>query len=170
MIRRVAFKKAALAGALGACAWEAAGRALGVAGVPVLDLVRVLGTMAVGDVPWWQWWPVGMAHHLLVGVIWAVFYAYFFWSFFDLRPALQGMIFSLLPAVLAGLIMIPQMDLMRAGTHGGQLPSYGVFAFRLGFWGPASIVLGHLIYGAVMGSLYTRPVGYPVGRRAVRYG
>ena len=105
-----------------------------------------------------------------VGVIWAVFYAYFFWSFFDLRPALQGMIFSLLPAVLAGLIMIPQMDLMRAGTHGGQLPSYGVFAFRLGFWGPASILLGHLIYGAVMGSLYTRPVGYPVGRRAVRYG
>ena len=170
MIRRVAFKKAALAGALGGRAREAVARIADLVGAPVFDLVRFLGTMTVGDGPWWEWWPAGMAMHLLVGVIWAVFYAYFFWSLFDLRSALQGMIFSLLPAILAGLIMVPQMDLMRVGTPGGRLPNYGVFAFRLGLWGPVSIVLGHLIYGAVMGSLYTRPVGYPVGRRAVRYG
>ena len=65
MIRRCRIQKGSPGGGIGRRAWEAAGRALGVAGVPVLDLVRVLGTMAVGDVPWWQWWPVGMAHHLL---------------------------------------------------------------------------------------------------------
>lgn len=170
MIRRVAFKKAAMAGAAGAMGWELAAKLMVAAGVPVFDLVRVLGKMAVGDGPWWQWWPAGIAFHVLVGVIWAVFYAYFFWSLFDLRPAVQGMIFSLLPAVLAGLIMVPQMDLMRVGSPDERLPSFGPFAYGIGVWGPVSIAVGHLVYGAVMGSLYTRPVGYPVGRRAIRYG
>src|SRR5688572_18636650 len=107
MIRRVAFKKAIAAGALGALAWELVVRILISLGIPLFDLVRVLGTMLGGDqATFWLWWPAGMAMHAAVGAIWAVFYAYFFWSMFDLPHFFQALLFSMLPAVLAGLIMI----------------------------------------------------------------
>jgi hypothetical protein len=167
MIRRVAFGKAVIAGVAGATAWEAVVR-LGLwLGLPLFDLVRILGMLIFGsNARFWEWWPAGMAMHAMVGAIWAVFYAYFFWSFFDLSPTLQGVIFSLLPAVLAGLIMIPQMDFMLNGQHS----PLRAFAVGLGLYGPVSVVAGHLIYGIVMGSIYVRPVGYPVGRHKVKYG
>jgi len=167
MIRRVAFKKAVFAGACGSLAWELIVRVLIFAGLPLFDLVKVLGILAFGPgTPAEYWWPVGLFMHLVVGAIWAIFYAYFFWSIVDLRPVLQGIIFSILPAILAGLIMVPQMDIMTDG----QMPKFGPFAYGLGWFGPVTIIAGHLIYGAVMGSLYTKPVGYPASRREVVYG
>jgi hypothetical protein len=167
MIRRVAFKKAVLGGVLGAFAWEVAVRSLILLGVPLFDLVHVLGTMVAGErAEIWQWWPIGMAMHAIVGAIWAIFYAYFFWSFYDFPPALQGLIFSLLPALLAGLIMIPQMDFMREVRSS----EFRTFAIGIGWLGPVSVILGHLIYGAVMGSIYKRPVGYPTKQMVKWYG
>jgi uncharacterized membrane protein YagU involved in acid resistance len=170
MIRRVAFPKAILAGIAGATAWEGVARLLLLAGLPVFDLVRVLGTMALGQVPAWQWWLVGMLLHASVGAIWAIFYAYFFWSTFNWRPLWQGSVFSLLPTLLAGLIMVPQMSFMHPFVLGGEMPGFGVFGISMGWGGPAAIILGHLIYGATMGALYTRPVGYAVPRRKTSYG
>ena len=172
MVRRVAFGKAVVAGAAGAVAWEAVAR-LGVwAGVPLFDIVRALGTLVSGSgAAWWQWWVAGIAMHVIVGVVWATFYAYFFWSSFDSPPFLQGMFFTLLPIILAGLIMIPQMDLMLADDlSSGFRHSFGIFAHGLGWLGPVSVILGHLIYGAVMGAIYIRPVGYAVERHKVRFG
>ena len=167
MIRRVAFGKAVIAGVAGAGAWEAVVRAALWLGAPMFDIVQILGMMLVGQgAQAWAWWPVGMAMHAMVGAIWAIFYAYFFWSFFDLKPAVQGILFSLLPALLAGLIMIPQMDFMLNGQH----PPLRVFAIGIGILGPISVVIGHLIYGFVMGSIYVRPVGYRVGRHKIQYG
>ena len=170
MIRRVAFRKAILAGAAGALAWEIAARLLILLGVPLFDLVFTLGTMVLGEVPAWEWWPVGMAIHAGVGAIWAIFYAYFFWSTYDWAPITQGLLFALGPATLAGLIMVPQMGFMHPLMLNGKLPTTGVFAIKLGWGGPAGIVIGHLIYGAVMGGLYVKPVGYRVGRRVLPYG
>ena len=170
MIRRVAFGKAILAGAVGALAWEAVVRVLILLGLPVFDLVFTLGTMVLGQVEPWLWWPAGMALHATVGAIWAIFYAYFFWSTYDWSPTVQGLVFSLGPAVLAGLIMVPQMGFMHALMLNGTLRSPGVFAIQLGWGGPGGILLGHLIYGIAMGSIYVKPVGYRVGRRIVPYG
>ena len=123
MIRKVAYRKAIAAGALGAAAWEIVVRALIAAGLPMFDLVHALGTLLLGAGPQgWQWWTVGMLMHALVGAIWAVFYAYFFWSLFERPPIVQGMVFSLLPTLLAGLIMVPQMDLMNERVLSGAAP------------------------------------------------
>ena len=110
-----------------------------------------------------------MGLHALVGSIWAIFYAYFFWSTYDWPPTAQGLIFSLGPAVLAGLVMVPQMGLMHPLVLQGRLQGAGLFGLKLGWGGPAGILLGHLIYGATMGSIYTRPVGYRVGRGVLPY-
>jgi hypothetical protein len=171
MIRRVAFKKAILAGVCGAAAWEIGARLLIWLGLPLFDLVYLLGTMVFERRPeFWKWWTVGMAMHAMVGAIWTIFYAYSFWSMFDVPPFLQGIIFSLLPTLLAGLIMIPQIDFMNALVLSGEMPKQSFFAVGIGWGGPAAILLGHLIYGAVMGAIYTNPVGYAVGTKAVRYG
>ena len=162
MVRRIAFGKAIVAGVAGAAVWEITARILKMAGFGVFDLVKVLGTTVFGgDAEAMLWWPAGMLLHCAVGAIWAIFYAYFFWSVFDLRPVLQGVLFSLLPAFLAGAIMVPQMSLMQSEPRS----PFGLFAITLGFWGPAMILIGHLVYGAVLGSLYVRPVGYNTGRR-----
>ena len=170
MIRRVAYKKAIVAGVLGAVAWEIVIRSVIAAGLQMFDLVQILGSMIFGAESAALWWTAGMMMHALVGAIWAVFYAYFFWSLFDRSPIIQGLIFSLLPAVLAGLIMVPQMDLMSERVVSGASIQNGFFAIGVGWGGPAGIILGHLVYGAVLGYLYQNPVGYAVGRRAYRYG
>ena len=171
MLRRVAFKKAILAGVLGAAAWEIVVRLLIWLGLPLFDLVYTLGTMVFGrETRFWQWWAVGMLMHSMVGAIWAIFYAYFFWSAFDYPPVWQAVVFSLLPTLLAGLIMIPQMDFMHPLILNEKMPPNGLFAFGIGWGGPLTVILGHLTYAAVMGSIYTKPVGYPVGRRQVLSG
>ncbi|MDP9415293.1 MAG: hypothetical protein M3Q08_14670, partial [Pseudomonadota bacterium] len=77
MIRVVHFPKAIVAGAAGALAWELIFRLLALAGWPLVDMVRLLGTLVVPDGPPWQWWLAGLAIHLGVGALGAVFYAYF---------------------------------------------------------------------------------------------
>lgn len=169
MIRRVAFKKAVMAGAAGAFAWEAVVRILLIMGVPLLDNVKMLGTMLAGHAGPVAWWPVGMALHAMVGAIWAIFYAYFFWSTFDWAPVTQGLVFSLGPAVLAGLIMIPQMGYMHPLVQSGELPWPGLFGWSFGWGGPAGDFIGHFVYGITLGSIYQRPVGYPASRTTLPY-
>jgi beta-glucosidase/6-phospho-beta-glucosidase/beta-galactosidase len=170
MLRRVAFRKAVLAGACGALAWEAVLRPLIALDVPLFDLVRLLGTTFFGrNAAAWQWWPLGMLLHACVGAIWAIFYAYFFWSTYGWKPRTQGVVFSLLPAVLAGLVMVPQMGWMHPSVLDGTLLHPGLFGWRLGWGGPVGVVIGHLVYGFILGSLYTRPVGYRAGAPPRRY-
>jgi hypothetical protein len=156
VIRRVAFGKAILAGAAGALAWEIAARILIAFGVPLFDLTKTLGTAVAPS----AWWPVGLALHIGVGVIWAIFYCYFFWSTIKAAPVLQGFAFAILPTVLAGLVMVPQIGWMHPWVLSGRLPFPGLFAVNQGWGGPAGVVFGHAIYGLTMGAIYTHPVGY----------
>lgn len=165
MIRSVAYPKAVLAGMAGALAWEIVARLLIWAGVPFFDLVMTLGTLVHPDASPWMSWLAGMSVHLLVGAIWAVFYAYFFWSVLPLRPVLQGLVFAFLPMPLAIFIMHPQFDLMHPLVQSGVMPSSGLFGLSGGAHEPLSIAAGHLIWGTVLGPLYTRPVGYAANRR-----
>ena len=170
MIRVVALRKAAVAGVAGAAAWEAVLRSLILAGVPTFDIVKSLGTLVFPQGPASAWWPTGMAAHVLVGICWAVFYAYFFWSRFDWRPPLQGLVFAALPAVLALAIVSPQLGLMQLDADEVQLTRDLIMpplsALEIG-----GLVLGHAIFGLVVGAIYVRPVGYrnePVGKRLAK--
>ena len=163
MIRVVALRKAALAGAAGAIAWEAVLRGFALAGLPMFDIVRALGTLVFSvDAPF-AWWPAGLAAHILVGVCWALFYAYFFWARFDWPPLLQGLAFSLVPALLALLIAGPQLELMHLDASIVELSPARLLP-DLGAGHVGGLLLGHAIFGLTVGALYTRPVGYPADR------
>jgi beta-glucosidase/6-phospho-beta-glucosidase/beta-galactosidase len=162
MIRKVAFSKAILAGLTGAIAWEVAARVTGLLlGAPLFDIVHLLGTTFTGEASPWLWWPMGMAAHLLVGAIWAVFYAYFFWSTFDWRPVRQGLAFTALPILLATFVMRPQLELMNPLVAAGRMPFSGLHGLDADWRSYLGLVLGHLIWGSTLGALYTRPVGSP---------
>ena len=163
MIRVVALRKAAVAGAAGAIAWEAALRGFSLAGFPLFDIVWSLGTLVFREDQSLAWWPVGLAAHMLVGICWALVYAYFFWGRFDWPPPLQGLVFSALPAALALLIVSPQLRLMHMDERQVQLTT----DFILPSLSPreiAGLLLGHVIFGLTVGALYTRPVGYRADR------
>jgi beta-glucosidase/6-phospho-beta-glucosidase/beta-galactosidase len=164
MIRQVAYRKAVLAGMAGAAAWELAARAFIVAGVPFADIVHLLGTQLLPHAGAAGWWPAGLLLHLAVGALWAVFYAYMFWSVLRRPPVVQGLVFAILPMLLAIFAMRPQLELMNPlFLEGMLLPFSGRFGTDGGWSGPVSLAVGHLVWGAVLGALYTRPVGHRVG-------
>ena len=163
MIRIVSIRKAILAGLAGAAAWELVLRPLLLAGLPLADIVRMLGLLAVPDGPAWAWWVSGMTLHMLVGVLWAVFYAYFFWSVLALRPVWQGTVFALVPTALAMAVVYPQLHVMHAAESVLQVSPWRLAAEVS--WGErGGLLIGHLVLGAVLGALNTRPVGYPAER------
>ena len=163
MIRIVALRKALIAGVLAALVLEAAARALTLAGAPGVDIVRTLGAIVTPDPAPWIWWPAGMALHLIVGMLWAVFYAYFFWSLFIWRPVVQGLVFSLLPAALSTLVMYPQLKLMQAADVVAHENAWTLLQ-QVSWSERFGLLAGHLVFGAVLGAIYTRPVGYPAQR------
>ncbi len=158
MIRIVSFRKAALAGAAGALAWEIVARLLAFADLPLVDLVRVLGTLVAPDRTAWLWWPSGLVMHVAVGAIGAIFYAYFFYSLLPWRPVAQGLAFGLLAAVPVNVVVYPLLIVMHSSADVAHMNLIG-FSHMLGWRERCGLVLGHLIYGVVMGGLYTRPVG-----------
>src|SRR3954471_16005560 len=114
MIRVVSLPRAVLAGIAGAVAWEAALRLLQILGLPLFDIVNILGTLAFPGGSPIAWWSAGLLIHAIVGALWAIFYAYFFWSWFDWKPAIQGLAFSIIPVTLAAFVAYPQLQLMHA--------------------------------------------------------
>ena len=163
MIRVVSFPKAVGAGALAALAWELVIRTLALLGLPLFDVVRGLGTLAFPSGPALAWWSVGLLIHVMVGALWAIFYAYFFWTWLNAKPAVQGLAFAVVPALLAAIIVYPQLQLMHSGAQTATVPLlYPLLDMP---WRDAvGLVLGHAIYGTVLGAVYTHPVGYPTGR------
>jgi beta-glucosidase/6-phospho-beta-glucosidase/beta-galactosidase len=163
LLRVVALRKALVAGAAGAFAWEAGLRAGITAGLPLFDIVRELGTLALPRSEPLLWWPAGMAAHAMVGFIWTVFYGYFFWARLNLRPVFQGLLFALIPLTLATFLAVPQVRLMHLESEVVALDLATLFEPLS--WGTiAGLIAGHAIFGATMGALYSHPVGYRAGR------
>ena len=167
MLRVVAFPKAILAGALGAVAWEAGLRLLGLAGLVQFDLVRELGTLLFPNDKPTLWWPAGMAAHATVGAIWAVFYAYFFWARFRWPPPLQGLAFAALPTVLAAFIVYPQLQLMHLHQPVARIDWHSFLA-GLEQTKLSGLLIGHALFGLTIGTIYTRPVGYSSAKQPQR--
>lgn len=91
---------------------------------------------------------VGWIAHFMVGVVLAFIYATYFLSFTNREPGIKtGALFGILPWLLAQIMVMPMMSVMAGGSYSAGLFS-GSFVIAM-----ASLV-GHLIYGAVLGWLY----------------
>ena len=138
-------------------------RGLAVTGVQLLDLAQEMGAVIYNNSRTLGW-VAGLSAHGFVGIMWALFYAYFFWSRVKWPPSLQGLAFAAVPAVLALLIVYPQLTLMQMHQNVVRISMWTLLG-KLSVREIGGIVLSHAVYGLVLGSLYTRPVGYKRGDR-----
>src|SRR5690348_5891464 len=163
MIRVVALPKAIAAGLAGAAVMEVYSFAVGAAGLPSVDFVRDLSAVAFRNSPVLTT-ASALAAHLSIGVCWAIFYAFFVWGRIHARPLVQGLVFSLLPATLAILIVYPELSLIRRASDVVTLDP----ASFLGALSPpmaASLLVAHALFGLTIGAIYRRPVGYAAGKK-----
>ena len=143
MIRVVDFTKAVTAGIAGAAAMEVVLRGFALIGLPVFDLVAELGGVIARQSPALQW-GIGLGAHAFVGIMWALFYAYFFWSRLKLPPPLQGLVFAVVPALLALFIVHPQLTLMQMNQDVVQV-SMQLLLGTIGIREISGILISHAV-------------------------
>lgn len=96
--------------------------------------------------------PVGLVLNLVLGLVWAMIYARWFVQRLPGAGWQRGMLFSLIPWLLSLLVFFPMSGL---GFFGSELDA--------GFLPAAGNLVLHLVYGAVLGTLYRADVGAPAG-------
>jgi beta-glucosidase/6-phospho-beta-glucosidase/beta-galactosidase len=163
MIRVVAFRKAVTAGLAAAAAMEVFAFVSDRLGLGTIDFVAELSGVAFDGSQFLATVAATLVH-LGIGVCWAVFYAFFFWGRLRYRPAIQGLIFAIIPALLATFVVYPELALMQSHADVVTL-DIGTFLAPLSVSSVGSLVAGHVLFGLVMGAIYRKPVGYPVGRK-----
>ncbi len=110
-------------------------------GLPPMNVPAMLGSMMGGNVI------LGWVAHFLTGTVLALGYAALFASRLPGHAAARGALYSLLPWLMAGLVVMPMMG--RGFFSGAILAAVGS-------------LMGHLLYGAVIGTVYGTRAAVPV--------
>ena len=136
----VNFQKAVLGGVIGTAVMTVIGvYAAPMMGMPRMNPAEMLAGQMGGNLM------VGWGAHFMVGIILAVGYA-FVASALPGAPWLRGMIYGIAPWLLAQLAVMPMMGM---GLFSGSMVLAG------------GSLLGHLVYGAVVGAVYGPPGATP---------
>ncbi|MCI0398377.1 MAG: hypothetical protein L0332_24355 [Chloroflexi bacterium] len=119
-------------------------------GLPQMDMVGMLGSMFSRE----SNRLVGLALHLMMGVIFALIYALLWNAGIGAVNALWGIIFGVVHWLIVG-IMMGGMPMMHAGVKAGAVAAPGVYMMNNGglmaFMGG---LIGHLVFGLVVALVY----------------
>jgi uncharacterized protein DUF6789 len=107
--------------------------------IPKMDIAAMLGSMVGG-------WVMGMAMHLVDGVVlFPLIYAFVMFSKLRGGPVTKGILWGLTLWLVAGLLVMPMMGAGFFGTANG------------GMMAAAASLIGHIIYGALLGVIAGGP-------------
>lgn len=119
-------------------------------GMPKMDIVGMLGAMFSPEGNQ----TLGMAIHLMMGVVFAIIYALLWNLGIGTLGLLWGAIFGIGHWLIAG-IMMGGMPMMHAGIKAGAIKAPGVFMLNSGglmaFMGG---LMGHIIFGLAVALVY----------------
>lgn len=102
-------------------------------GMPKMDIPGMLsGFMGTGRM-------VGWGAHLMVGLVLAIGFGLFFYERLQFNSAIRGAMFAMIPWLMAQLVMMPMMGM---GLFSGSMLMAG------------GSLMGHLVYGMVLGAIY----------------
>lgn len=91
---------------------------------------------------------VGWIAHFMIGIILAInFAALFFPKYVSSDLIKSGILFSLIPWLMAQIVVMPIMSIMNGGSYGA-----GFFSGSVMLAGAS--LMGHLLYGVVLGLIY----------------
>lgn len=115
-------------------------------GMPPMNIGNMLGSVMGGNVA------LGWAAHFMIGVFLAVVYVVLFAARLPGPALVRGVLYSLAPWLMAQLVVMPMMGM-------------GLFSGSLAM--AAGSMLGHVVYGAVLGAVYGQGSQSGVTTRAV---
>ena len=113
--------------------------------------LTMLGTMFLAS-PGPALW-LGMMIHLMMGtVLFPAIYG------FALQPGSgsgtgRGVLLGLILWAAANLMVMPMMDAIHPMVKSGMMPAPGFLMLNLGVMAPVGSLIGHLVYGALLGKL-----------------
>lgn len=103
-------------------------------GMPDMNMGKMLGgVMGVSAI-------IGWVAHLMIGIVWAMVYVFLVRDKLSFSPAVNGMLFSLIPWLLMQLMAMPMMGM-------GVFSSASPVMFQM----IVGTLIGHLVYGLVLG-------------------
>jgi uncharacterized membrane protein YagU involved in acid resistance len=129
------FKRAVIAGLVGTTAMTGLMLTAPMMGMPPMNIGEMLGSMMGGVTA------LGWIAHFMIGTTLATAYAAFFAERLPGPPVVRGMLFGIAPWLLAQVVVMPMMG---AGFFSGSLMA------------ATGSLMGHLVYGAVLGTVYSR--------------
>jgi uncharacterized membrane protein YagU involved in acid resistance len=129
------FKRAVIAGLVATTAMTGLMLAAPMMGMPRMNIGEMLGSMMGGVTA------LGWMAHFMIGTTLATAYAAFFAERLPGPSVVRGMLFGIAPWLLAQVVVMPMMG---AGFFSGSLMA------------ATGSLMGHLVYGAVLGTVYSR--------------
>jgi uncharacterized membrane protein YagU involved in acid resistance len=104
-------------------------------GMPPMNIGAMLGSVMGGNVV------LGWIAHFMIGIVLALAYAAIAATALPGPPAVRGAVFSLIPWLMAQLVVMPMMGM---GLFSGSMIAAG------------GSLMGHIAYGIVLGLVYGR--------------
>jgi len=133
-------KRAAIAGVIGTLAMTALLIAAPMMELPPMNVGAMLGSVMGGSLV------IGWMAHFVIGIVLALVYALLFVNRLPGRGFVRGAAYGVVPWLVAQLLVMPTMG---AGFFSGS------------FIIAAGSLMGHLVYGAVLGAIYGVPTDDP---------
>ncbi|CAN5816376.1 MAG: hypothetical protein H0W11_12330 [Gemmatimonadetes bacterium] len=146
------------AGVLGALAMTLMTDASRMIGMIQANLSRYQGCIVLGRSEGTAPLLAGLGAHLAMGAVLAIGYALVFALLWGEATWWNGAITGAvhwLPAALG----FPALDAMNPCVREGRMPAFGAFGRGYGPMMVLGLLMGHVVYGAIVGALYTVPVG-----------
>src|SRR5713101_4753554 len=108
-------------------------------GIPKMDIAAMLGSMLGG-------WTMGMVMHFVNGtILFPLIYAFVLFSKLRGSPITKGILWGATLWLVAGLVVMPMMGAGFLGAASG------------GMMAAVASLIGHLVYGALLGAIGGRP-------------
>ncbi len=115
-------------------------------GVPKMDVPAMLaGMFGMNNLAF------GWMMHLVVGLVLGRIYAYWFVDRVGGAPWVRGLAFGVLPWLAMMVVVAPMLPVLNPML--AKMPP-GLFLANMGIMAPMGSLIGHLIWGAVLGAVY----------------
>ncbi len=144
-------KKLFLAGLVATAAMTALMYMAPMLGMPRMDIATMLGTMFLASSGAAFW--LGLMIHLMMGVI--LFPVIYRWVLQpgDRSGTGSGALFGLILWAAANFMVMPMMGVIHPAVKSGMMPAPGFLMLHLGVMAPVGSLMGHLVYGVLLGKL-----------------
>lgn len=148
MVNGVAVVASGLVAALVFSVFTGMARAMG---MTKMSIEKMLGAM-LGEGPMADM--AGWVMHLASGVAFAGIYAQIFNALGATNGWAAGAAIGLIHGLMIGAIVLPMMGAVHPAVSAGRIEAPGFFGINSGSMTPMGMIVGHIIFGAVLGGVY----------------